>query len=102
MSDKREKLKFNEFKNLVRGGAIWVIMNIENDYPPADGLWFHLKKLRREDCKTKQSVDKVWAAIKHIYLTGHIEDLYAVVSGKYDFQYLWEHKFIDTESRLTF
>ena len=43
MSDKREKLKFNEFKNLVRGGAIWVIMNIENDYPPADGLWFHLK-----------------------------------------------------------
>ncbi len=102
MGKNRDKLAINEFKILLKAGAIWVVMNVENDYPPADGLWFHLKQMRTENCKTKQSIDKVWGALKSTYLERNVGGLYEIISGDFDFETVRITREDEHKSRLTF
>mgnify|MGYP000265303626 CR=1 FL=1 len=92
MGKKRNELKLDEFISLLKGGAIWIIMNVENNYEAADGVWFHLKQLRNDNCQTKPSVDKAWLSLKYVYLKEGIDGLINIVESNYDFVYLYKSK----------
>lgn len=89
MGKKCDEIVFNEFRQLLIAGAVWVAMNIENHFDPSDGLWSHLRKFRKENSTINPSVDKVWSSLKYVYLKEGLEGMMGIISGNYDFDFLW-------------
>lgn len=103
MGKKRNDLKLEELISLVKGGAIWIIMNVENNYDAADGVWFHLKQLRNENCHTKPSVDKAWLSLKYVYITAGVEGMEQILNNSYDLDLLLKQEISDYQKqRISF
>ena len=89
MGKKCDEVVFNEFRQLLIAGAVWAAMNIENHFDPSDGLWSHLRRFRNENCVVNPGIEKVWSSLKYVYLKEGLEGLMSIISGNYDFDFLW-------------
>lgn len=93
---------FLDFKRLLKSGTSWIIMNLENGYLPADGLWEHLMEIRDSDCKTRPEVGKAYFTLKFIYMYESFSSFTNIVSGNYNFKAIWLLKIDENGSRDIF
>ncbi|MGB1200729.1 MAG: hypothetical protein ACPG5R_04135 [Cognaticolwellia aestuarii] len=102
MQDLTIRKSFRDFKLLLKAGATWVFMNIENGYQAADGLWAHLCQIQEEDCLTEKSVSQAYFAIRFVYLFEGKDAIISIVTGSYSYQSLWKLKVDETGSTESF
>jgi hypothetical protein len=102
MKGKDEKINLRDFRLLMRAGATWISMNIDNDLPPAEDLWFHLEETKDEDCLAKPDVSKVFFVLKFIFMFEGPQALRQIMSGSYESQKLLKLKVDETGSRESF
>ncbi|WP_335989182.1 hypothetical protein [Pseudoalteromonas sp. CH_XMU1449-3] len=98
MGKKCDEIVFNEFRQLLIAGAVWVSMNVENHFDPSDGLRSHLRNFSKENCLVNPGIEKVWSSLKYVYLKEGLEGLMNIISGNYDFDFLWLSEIKDFQS----
>lgn len=102
MKSKYRAPNYCEFRGLLKTGAIWICMNIENHYPPADGLWSHLNQTRDEDLNGNVDVADVFSKLKFVYMFEGAQSFQDIISNNYNFQSLWNVKVSESANKEAF
>ncbi len=89
MGKNRDELMFNDFTLLLKSGARWLVKKVNEGGEPNHELMIHLRKTRKLECKTKPNLIKVLKALEFAILTGGEGSLEQIISGSYDFRFLW-------------